>query len=119
MSEEETMYVLNWIQQVKSNKISIESTNRIKPRLLTALKLKCMSTKEDSLKIMVLYFRILEPNSLNIVNRDMNGKGITETNLPFWYNVNDNEFKLEVSSQNCKCYVGFEKHVEYNIDLEL
>ena len=40
---------------------------------------------------MVLYFRILEPNSLNIVNQDMNDKGITETSLHFWYNVNDNE----------------------------
>ena len=36
----------------------------------------------------------------------MNGKGITETSLPFWYNVNDNEFVLEVSSQNCKCYAN-------------
>ena len=46
----------------------------------------------------------------------MNGKGIPETNLPSWYNVNDNEFILKVSSQNWKSYVGFEKDVEYNID---
>ena len=39
MSEEATMNVLNWIPQVKSNNISIESTNRIKPKLLTKLKL--------------------------------------------------------------------------------
>ena len=50
-----------------------------------------ISTKEGN-EIMVLYFRILEPNSLNIVNQDMNDKGTTETNLPFWYNTNDNEF---------------------------
>ena len=25
---------------------------------------------------------------------------------------------LKVSSQNCKCYVGCEKDVEYNIDVE-
>jgi hypothetical protein len=67
---------------------------------------------------MVLYFRILEPNSLNIVNKDMNDKGITETNLPFWYNVNDNEFVLKVTSHNCKCSIGFENNVEYNIDVE-
>ena len=58
---------------------------------------------------MLLYFRILEPNSLNTVNQDMNDKGVTETNLCFWYNVHDNEFILKVSSQNCKCCVGFEK----------
>ena len=57
----------------------------------------------------MLDFRILEPVSLNIVNQDMNDKGTSETNLPFWYNVNDNEFILKVTSQNCKCYVGFEK----------
>ena len=48
----------------------------------------------------------------------MNDKGITETNLPFWYNVNDNEFLRKVASQNCKWYVGFEKDVEYSIDVE-
>ena len=36
-------------------------------------------------------------------------KGISETHLPSWYNVNDNELILKVSSQNCKCDVGFEK----------
>ena len=55
-----------------------------------------MSTKEDNFKRVVLYFRILEPNSFNIVNQCMNDKGITETNLPFWY-VNDDEFVLKVS----------------------
>ena len=108
------MNVLNWIPQVKSNNMSIESTNRIKPRLLTALKLKYVS----NFKIMVLYSRILERSSLNIVSKDMNDKGITETNLPFWYNLHDNEFILKVSSQNCKC-VGFEKHVEYNIGVRI
>ena len=48
----------------------------------------------------------------------MNGKGITETNMPFWYNVNDNEFVFKVSSQNCRRHAGFEKDVEYNIDVE-
>ena len=83
MSEEETMNVLNWTPQVKSNNISIESTNRINPRVLTTLKLNYISTREDKLKRMVLYFRILEPNELNIVNQDMNDKGIAETSLPF------------------------------------
>ena len=112
------MQGLNWIPQVKSNNMSIESTNRIKPRLLTKLKQKYISTKEDNFKSMLLYFRILEPNALNMFNKYMNDKGITETNLPFWYNVNDNEFILKVSSKNCKCYVGFEKDVEYHIDVE-
>ena len=67
---------------------------------------------------MVLYLRKLEPDSLNTVNQDMNAKGITETNLLFWYNVNDNGFILTVSSPNCYCYVGFEKGVEYSIDVE-
>ena len=39
--------------------------------------------------------------------------------MPFWYNVNDNDFIFKVSSQNCKCYVGFEKDVEYDIDVEV
>ena len=30
----------------------------------------------------------------------------------------DNECILKVTSQNCKCCVGFEKHVEYNADVE-
>ena len=38
--------------------------------------------------------------------------------MHFWYNVNDNEFIRKESSQNCKCYVGFEKDVEHNIDVE-
>ena len=97
----------------------MEITNRIKPNLLTALKSKYISTKEDSFKRMVLDFRILEPNSLNIVNQDMNGKGITEAHLPFLYNANDNEFTLKVTSQNCKCCARFGNDVEYNIDVEL
>ena len=77
------MNVLNWIPQVKSNNISIESTDRMKPRLLATLKLKCISTKEDDFKRMMMYSRILEPNSLTIVNTYMNDKGTTQTNLPF------------------------------------
>ena len=73
----ETMQGLNWIPQVKSNTTSSESTNRMKTRLLTKLKLKYVSTKEDKFERMVLYFRILEPDSLNIVNQDLNDKGIT------------------------------------------
>ena len=44
------MNVLNSIPQVKSNNISIESTNRIKPRLLTELKLEYISTKEENFR---------------------------------------------------------------------
>ena len=97
MSDEETVNVLNWIPQVRSNNMSFESASRIKPRLLRQQKLKCISTKEGNSKRMVLCYRILEPNSLNIVNQDMNDKGIAETNLRFWYNVNDNECILKVS----------------------
>ena len=69
-----------------------------------------MSTKEDNSKRMPLYFRILEPNSWNIVSKDMNDKGNKESNLPLLYNINDNEFILKVSSQTCKCGdVVFEK----------
>ena len=53
MSEENKMYVLIWIPQLESNNMSIESTSRIKPKLLTTLKLKCISTKQDNLKRMV------------------------------------------------------------------
>ena len=66
--------------------------------------------------------RILEPDSLNIVNQDMNDNGIAKTNLPFWYNVNDNEFILKVSSQKCRCYANMSLHVkdvEYSIDVRL
>ena len=112
MSEGITMDVLNWIPQLKSNNISIDSTNRIKPRLLTAVKFKCISTKENNSKRMVVHFRVLERNSLSIVNRDMNDKGIRETNLPFWYNANDNDFLFKVTS------IGYEENVEYNIDAE-
>ena len=48
----------------------------------------------------------------------MNDKGIEETNLPFWFNINDNEFISQVSSNKFKCNVGFEKDVEYDIDVE-
>ena len=84
MSEESKMDVLNWIPQVKSNNISIQSANRMKPRLLTTLKSKYISTKEDNFKSMVSYFKILEANSLNLVNKYRNDKGITETSLPFF-----------------------------------
>ena len=40
MSEESKINALNWIPQLKSNDMSIDSTNRIKPRLSTALKLE-------------------------------------------------------------------------------
>ena len=40
MSEENKMNVLHWIPQVRSNDISIEGTNRIKPSLLTALQVE-------------------------------------------------------------------------------
>ena len=43
MSEEDKMNVFKWIPQLKSNNISIESTKQIKPKLLTALKLKRIS----------------------------------------------------------------------------
>ena len=68
----------------------------------------------------MLYFKISEPDSRNIVNHDMNARGLTEANLPFWYNVNDNEYILKISAQNCKCHtnmVGFEKD-ESKIDVE-
>ena len=55
------------------------------------LELKYISTKEDKFKSMVLYFKILEPASLSNVNQYLNDEGICEPNLPFWYNVNDNE----------------------------
>ena len=114
------MDALNWIPQMKSNDTSIQNTNRNKPRLLTTLKLKYISTKEDNFKRLMLYFKISEPDSLNIVNHDMNARGLTEANLPFWYNVNDNEYILKISAQNCKCdmTVGFVKDEEYNIDVE-
>ena len=66
----------------------------MKTRLSTKLKLRYISTKEDYFKRMVLQFRILEPDPLNIVNESMNDKGMTETSLPFWCNVNDNVFIL-------------------------
>ena len=46
------MNVLIWIPQLKSNNMSIESTNRIKPKLLTALQLNYISTKQGNFKIM-------------------------------------------------------------------
>ena len=63
MSGEETMIVLNWVPQVKLKNNSIESTNRIKPRLLTTLELISISTKEDNFKRMLIHFRILERNA--------------------------------------------------------
>ena len=51
MSEEETMNVLNWIPQVKSNNMSIESTHRIKPRLLTTLKLIYIYIKQMKISL--------------------------------------------------------------------
>ena len=83
MSEENKMEVLSWIPQVKSNNISIESTNRMKPRLLTTLKLDIYQQKKIILKEWWCISKILEPHSLSIVNNDMNDQGITQTNLPF------------------------------------
>ena len=83
MSDEETVNVLNWIPQVRSNNISMESANIMKPRLSRKLKLKYMSTKEGHFKRMVLCFRILEPNSLNLVNQDMNGKRYSRNKFAF------------------------------------
>ena len=69
---------------------------------------------------MILYFKVLEPDSLNIVNQDMNEKSIVPKNLPFWYTVDDNEYVLKVSSQNCKCdgNVEFVEDVEYVFEVE-
>ena len=50
MSEENKTNALNWIPQLKSNDISINSANRIKPRLLTALRSTYMSTRKIILK---------------------------------------------------------------------
>ena len=109
---------LNWIPQVKSNDISIEKTNRVKPTLSTKLSLKYISIKKDNFTRLMLYFRVLDPDSLNIVNEDMQQKSITQTNLPFWYNTDDEEYILKVSLQNCKFDMNFEKNQEYNIDVE-
>ena len=69
---------------------------------------------------MILYFKVLEPESLNIVNQYMNEKNIVSKNLPFWYNIDVNEYVLKVSSQNCKCYanVDFVEDVEYVVEVE-
>ena len=54
----------------------------------------------------------------------MNEQNIASKNLPFWYNIDDNEYVLKVSSHNCKCYanmplnVGFVEYVEYVIEVE-
>jgi len=68
------MQGVRWIPQVIS-----------KTRLSIKPKLKCISTREDSFKRMVLYFRIFEPDSLGTVNQCMKDKGITGTNLLSWY----------------------------------
>ena len=67
-----------------------------------------------------MYFKVLEPESLNIVNQDMNEKHIASKSLPFWYNIDVNEYVLKVSSQNCKCYanVDFVEDVEYVVEVE-
>ena len=94
MSGSETMDSLNWIPQVK-NHDSVDNTNRYKPRLTTNLTLKYLSSKEDNFKRLILYFKVLEPKSLNIVNQDMNKKNIVSKNLPFWYNIDVNEYVLK------------------------
>jgi hypothetical protein len=120
MSGSEAMDSLNWIPQVKTNHDSVDNTNRYKPRLTTNLALKYLSSKEDNFKRLILYFKVLEPELLNIVNQDMNEKNIVSKNLPFWYNIDDNEYVLKVSSQNCKCYanVDFVEDVEFVVEVE-
>ena len=120
MSDSDKMESLNWIPQVRTNNDSVDNTNRYKPRLATKLTLKYLLCKEDNSKRLMLYLKVLEPDSLNIVNQDMNEKGIVAKNLPFWYNIDDNEYILKVSSQNCKCYenVEFVEGVEYIVKVE-
>ena len=120
MSVSETMDGLNWIPQVRTNHDSVDNTNRYRPRLTTNLTLKYLASKEDNFKRLILYFKVLEPESLNIVNQDMNEKNIVSKNLPFWYNIDDNEYVLKVSSQNCKCdgNVEFVEDVEYVFEVE-
>ena len=72
MSGSETMDSLNWVPQVKTNHDSVDNKNRYKPRLTTNLTLKYLSSKEDNFKRLILYFKVLDPQSLNIVNHDMN-----------------------------------------------
>ena len=50
----------------------------------------------------------------------MNEKKIVSKNLPFWQNIDDNEYVLKVSSTNCKCNdnVDFVEDVEYMIEVE-
>ena len=40
--------------------------------------------------------------------------------MQFWYNIDDNEYVLKVSSTNCKCNdnVNFVEDVEYMIEVE-
>ena len=120
MSDSDKMESLNWIPQVRTNNDSVDNTNRYKPRLTTKLTLKYLLCKEDNFKRLMLYFKVLEPDSLNIVNQDMNEKNIVSKNLPFWYNIDDNEYILKVSSQNCKCCenVEFVEGVEYIVEVE-
>ena len=88
--------------------------------MTTNLTLKYLSSKADNFERLILYFKVLEPELLNIVNQDMNDKNIVSKNLPFWYNIDDNEYVLKVSSQNCKCNanVGFVEDVEYVVEVE-
>ena len=120
MSASGLMDSLNWIPQVRTNHDSVDNTNRYKPKLTTNLTLKYLSCKEDNFKRLIFYFKVLDPQSLNIVNHDMNEKNIVSTNLPFWNNIDDNEYVLKVSSSNCKCNdnIDFVEDVEYMIEVE-
>ena len=74
MSASGLMDSLNWIPQVRTNHDSVDNANRYRPILTTNLTLKHLSSKEDNFKRLMLYFKVLDPQSLNIVNQDMNEK---------------------------------------------
>jgi len=109
---------LNWIPQTKNNDESLQKTDKLKPKLTSNLKLKYISSKEDNFKRIMLYFRVVEPNNLNIVKQDIDNKKLDDAKLPFWYNTDDNEYIIKTSSQNCKCNIEFEKDKVYDIDAE-
>ena len=86
------MESLNWIPQVRTHNDSVDNTNRYKPRLTNKLSLKYSLCTEDNFKRFILCFKVLEPDSLNIVTQDMNEKGTVAKNLPFCYNIDDTEY---------------------------
>ena len=109
---------LNWIPQTSNNNESIQKTDKLKPKLTSTLKLKYISSKEDNFKRIMLYFRVVEPDNLNIVKQDIDNKKLTDVKLPFWYNTDDNEYIIKTASQNRKCHIHFEKDKVYDIDSE-